>query len=129
MEMRLEMKRLDAEEKRFVKEMLQMSESFGNDILVKQALRSYATNFFNRGGESSSSSSSPPEEIYVDFPEILKQLNKPQKESAKHGKMIAKRYREHFGKEPKRSLKVVNGSQRGCNVYSMHEVQTIKSWF
>jgi hypothetical protein len=108
--------------KRFAERMLERSEEF-EDVLVKQSLRDYATNYFSQNGQSSTSAN------YVDVPEILKKMGIPQKESGKHGRMIAKKFREEFGREPKKALKVVNGSQRECKVYSVQEVETIKTWF
>ena len=118
----MEMKRLNYEEKQFAERMLERSEEF-EDILVKQALRDFAINFFGNGQGSSSQ-----QPIYIDVPEILKQVNLPQKDSGKYGKMIAARFREHFGREPQKSLKTVNGSRRECKVYSMQEVEVIKNW-
>ena len=116
------MKRLENENKRFAERMLERSEEV-EDVLAKQALRDYAINFF-----SPSSSSPTHNETYIDVPEILKQLRKPQKESGRYGRLVAKKYRETFKKEPKKSLKVVNGSQRECKVYTVQEVDIIKNW-
>ena len=112
----------DQKEREFAEHLIERSEEF-EDILVKQALRDYATNFFTTNGNSN-----PNSEIFIDVPEILKQVSLPQKESGKYGRMIAKQFREHFGREPKKALKVVNGSQRECKVYTMNEVEVIKNW-
>lgn len=112
---------LDQEDRKFAERMMVRSEEF-EDILLKQALRDYAANFFATQG------SDEPKETYIDVPEILKQVGIPQKESGRHGRAIARQFREHFGREPKKALKVVNGSQRECKVYNMQEVETIKTW-
>ena len=117
----LELKRFELESKRFAERILERSDDF-EDVLVKQALRDYATNFFGGGGESKH------REMYIDVPEILKQLGLSQKDSGRHGRMIARRFREHYERDPQKALKVVNGSQRECKVYSVDEVNVIKTW-
>ena len=119
---KLEMKRLEHEEnsKKFAERMIERSEEF-EDVLVKQAMRDYGVNFL--AGTSTRSTN------YVDVPEILKQMGIPQKESGKYGRSIAKKYREVFREEPEKALKVVNGSQRECKVYSLDKIETIKNWF
>ena len=112
---------LELENKRFAERLITNSENF-SDILVKQTFRDYGINYLSR------ISSVQQQEVYIDVPEILKQLGLPQRDSGRYGRMIARRFREHFQREPKRAQKVVNGAFRECMVYSIEEVGVIKRW-
>ena len=120
---RLEIHRseLELENKRFAERLITNSENF-TDILVKQTMRDFGINYLN------ASASGIEQERYIDVPQILRQLGLPQKDSGKYGRVIARRFREHFQREPKRAIKVVNGSHRECMVYSVTEVEIIKTW-
>jgi len=117
----IEAEKMKIEAEKMNLQILEVSERY-DDVLVSQALRSHATNFF--AGRDNNSHSI----VYLDIPEILKRLNIPLTLSSKYGKLVARKFRNEFNQEPRIAKKVVNGCQRDCKVYEEDNFEIISEW-
>ena len=102
-----------------------------NDILLQQAIRDSCINAI-----SAKAITFQEEEkiVYLDIAELKRRNNlKPDPDpkdpnNSKLGKYVSKQYKEKFETKPPQAIKVVNGAQRMCNVYSSENENIIVEW-
>ena len=116
---------------------------FPKDSIVQHKVKEYLINNLaitnkpistsNTTNVTSNTHETNTETIFYDITTILRKLNYPtwKKQTTALtgvGKYVAKKYRNHFNKNPQHTTRIIQGASRQCKCYTQNEVDKVKQW-